>query len=121
MNKMLNSIKKNAGLVMVATGIGVTTVGVICAKKSGIKAKELMREHAENVKVIEECANTLPEEQYSEQDKINDTNINNVQTTLKIIKVCSIPVMITLVGIGITIKGIRKTYLMKQLQDNIQY
>lgn len=108
MNKILNKINK--GVVLTACGIGVTITGVVLAKKANIKAIEIINEHNENKECIEQCSKDLPEEKYSIEDKENDLKINNIQTSIKLVKVYSVPVVFSILGSCMTVKGIRKIY-----------
>lgn len=106
MNKIMNAIKNNKGILMTAGGLGATVTGVIFTKKANIKAKEILKEHMDNKEVIENCAKEVPAEVYSEQDKENDICINNVQTVVKLVKNYSLPIGITAIGMYTMINGI---------------
>ncbi|MPN39245.1 hypothetical protein SDC9_186773 [bioreactor metagenome] len=108
MSKFLDAIKNNKEIIMTAGGIGATIAGVIIAKKSTLKCKEILNTHKENVVIIEEVFEVANEEEYNETDMENDLKINNAQTVISLAKTYSLPTIIILSGIFLTTNGIIK-------------
>lgn len=107
---IINKIKEHKNILMTAGGIGVTITGVILMRKASLKCKELIKQHEKNVKTIAEVANTVSREEYTDEDIQNDININNVQTTVKIVMSYALPSALTIVGGCTAVNGLIRIY-----------
>jgi len=81
-----------------AVGLGATVAGVVMMKKASIKATGILKEHQNNVVLIEECAATQPEEAYSEEDHDSDLKINTIQTAVKLVTNYTLPFITIVIG-----------------------
>lgn len=102
MNKILTRIKDSKNAIGVFVGTCAALTGVILFGKAKIKCKEVMIDHQTTKNVIEQCASN-EEYEYTEEDRTNDHYINNVQTSIKIVKLYAIPSIMLLLGFGVMI------------------
>lgn len=112
---MKKSIDKK-GIALLLGGIGVTTLGVVMAKKASLKCAQIVKEHENAVAMIEDCAERCTEEEYSEADRISDTAINNAQTGIKLIKLYAIPGLSIVAGGCMVLKGTKHIIRMRQIE-----
>lgn len=109
MKGLFNKLKENKGIILAACGVGVALAGIVAANKASLKCADIAIEHEANKNVIEECAAKNLEE-YTEADRLNDHKINNVQTTIKIVRVCVVPYLTIISGGCIIVNGGFKIY-----------
>ncbi len=94
------------GLLTLGIGIALTAVGVIAMKKASKKANDIIENHVQTKEVIEECVS----EEYTEEDRANDHVINNVQTTIQLVKNYTLPLVSTITGGCFVIVGSYNTF-----------
>lgn len=97
MKNLLSNIKEvvtgNKKTILSVTGmvcVGLTALTTVKAVK---KIKTAMDEHKETTDVIEQAA-SLNHPDYTEDDKTNDTVINNTKTTVKIVSAVLLPAIL---------------------------
>lgn len=108
MSKLLDTIKSNKEVIMVASGIGITIAGLFAAKKSTLKCKEVLKTHKENIEIIEEVFEVAREEEYNAEDRKNDLKTNRIQTAASLAKIYAVPSTLVLCGLYMTTSNIVK-------------
>ncbi len=117
---MIKELLNNKKALVLVTGGAVGIVaGLSMRKKAKLKCAEIMEEFNKNQELIEHVSETSDD--YSEEDKQQDININKTQTTIKLIKAYA-PTYITLVASGIiVINGMIKLRKHDEILDDIIY
>lgn len=85
-NKMSLKTKKYSPEILVGVGIVGVIVSAVMACKETTKASEILDEMHEDLDKVNEAAETLSAEVYSDEDHKKDTTIVYVQTGIKIAK-----------------------------------
>lgn len=85
-NKMSLKTKKYSPEILVGVGIVGVVVSAVMACKETTKASEILDEMHEDLDKVNEAAETLSAEVYSDEDHKKDTTIVYVQTGVKIAK-----------------------------------
>lgn len=90
MKKILSFIKDHKKELLIAAGVTCVAVAGLSTIKAVKTTKEAVKNHQEMKQVIQEAID-LNTTEYTDEDAANDTFINNVQTTIKIVKAFVIP------------------------------
>lgn len=96
---LLKVQKHSPEILMVAGAVGAVASGVMACKAT-LKVNEILDETKDTVDKIHEAAETLPTEQYSEEDCKKDLTITYVQTGLKFAKLYGPSVLVGALSIG---------------------
>lgn len=93
-------LKKYSPEILVVAGTASIIAGVVFSCKATIKAEEVLDKHNEELEAVKEAADTIPLEEYSENDYRKDTVVVYAHTVGRFIKLYAPGVGFTILGIG---------------------